>query len=167
MAKPTYASVTETACRCGTVERLAREPGGPLVFKEDLNEFQLIYKVSSGVTINTIIYHCIFCGGALPQSRRSELFHCIDDAEHDRLVRYIGPLRSIEDAMTILGVPDTDDQIPEGAFDTGVAGASTRVPQRILTYTRLSAVADVQVSVDSNGEVQVAFVPKLRDSRRS
>ena len=57
-------------CDCRTLERLSKEPSIPIEFDAKLNEYRLRGTVGEQI----MIYHCPFCGGRTPNSRRAELF---------------------------------------------------------------------------------------------
>jgi hypothetical protein len=155
MAKRTFASVTEVPCTCGYLGRLAERPKLPIKFNELFNE----YYITSGSTeqdrVEIAIYHCPFCGGAAPESRRGEFFATISDDEAKRLWVLVSGVKTLDDAFRILGTPDCDQpvKLPEGMHYKAT---------RVLTYSRLSTVAEVQVTVHSNNEVEVTIAGKYK-----
>src|SRR5262245_23525564 len=84
--KPTRASVTSKQCRCGYLQFAAEESGNPIVFDEVAGEYQFTYQEpgAEGPSL-LVLYHCPFCGGAAPQSKRANLFHVIPKGEVRRL----------------------------------------------------------------------------------
>src|ERR1700687_2896706 len=68
--KPTFASVTTKPCTCNWPRDVSREPENSVRFDESTGEYEFV--TPSGGRLN--IYHCPFCGGAMPRSRRAELF---------------------------------------------------------------------------------------------
>ena len=80
MSKPTFASVTEQPCTCGFLERQADDPASPIVFDARLNEYHFEYPSPCAggdcptAKAEMMIYHCPFCGGAAPVSKRASLF---------------------------------------------------------------------------------------------
>ena len=154
MAKRTFASVTEVPCACGWLERLAARPRLPIEFNEKFNEYY-ITDGSVDRRVEIAIYHCPFCGGAAPESKRGEFFETISDDEAKRLWVLVSGVKTIDDAFRILGTPDRD--LPASAPDRGHHKTT-----RVLTYSGLSTVAEVQVLVSSNNEVEVTIAGKYK-----
>src|SRR5258708_6746835 len=92
-------------CRCGLLHRLAKEPSVPIVFDSELNEYHIEGEGGGRV----MVYHCPFCGGRTPKSRRDDLFMHITRAEHERLRGIVRNLGSLSDVFATLGPPDRDD----------------------------------------------------------
>jgi hypothetical protein len=107
-----------------------------------LNEYHLTY--GGDARGHWMIYHCPFCGGAAPRSKRETLFAQITDAESRRLHELTRDVRTVEVAIARFGPPDHDlvdgltMQTP--ATDTEPSKVSS---YRVLTYDRLSETADV------------------------
>src|SRR6266545_3043282 len=76
-------------CQCESLEREANHPDSPIRFDPKLNEYHFIYRTSTGEEAKMMIYHCPFCGGRAPESRRDELFHRLTEAERHRLFNEI------------------------------------------------------------------------------
>ena len=74
MTKPTHDSVTEIPCACGTLQRLAEDSEVPVEFDQRLNEFHFTFRGGDGSPAFLMIYHCPFCGGALPESKHDSLY---------------------------------------------------------------------------------------------
>ena len=53
-------------CDCGVLERLSKEPGVPIIYDPELNEYHI--QTPDGGR-NMMMHHCFFCGGRLPKSR--------------------------------------------------------------------------------------------------
>jgi hypothetical protein len=159
MAKPTYASVTEEPCSCGALERLSQQSGSAVVFDSRLNEFHIVSSTPGGTKVTTLVYHCIFCGGVMPPSKREEFFRPVEEAERLRLTRILDRITSLNDAIAVLGKPDLDDSIAPATFDMESESPSS-LPLRVFTYTTLSETADVQIALLPSGRVQVSILPK-------
>jgi hypothetical protein len=112
-------------------------------FDESTGEYEFI--TPSGGKLN--IYHCPFCGGVMPRSKRADLFAYISEAEVRRLDELTGNLFSVDEAVRVLGAPERDM----------AAGMRERTPARnrrppsvasyrVLTFSRLSDTADVQLT---------------------
>jgi hypothetical protein len=144
--KPNGSSVTSVPCKCKSLERAAEEPDVPIVFDEELNEYNLEYgsKKRRG---SLRIYHCMFCGGAAPLSRRASLFASITTAERERLLAKTTGFKTLAEAIARLGKPDSD--MPSG-FTTTTRGSDTEPPKtrafRVLRYGRLSKTTDVRIT---------------------
>jgi hypothetical protein len=68
------------------LEREANDPDSPIAFDKELNEFNFEYSTAGTERkAQWRIYHCPFCGGAAPESKRRALFASISDAEERRL----------------------------------------------------------------------------------
>ena len=117
----TFASVTTAPCGCGYLDRAADDPAVPIAFDERTDEFQFRYdELGSEGPSSLILYHCPFCGGAAPPSRRHLLFAVIPPDRDDP-------------AGTRVTTPESDGSPP-----------ITR-HHRTLTYERLSDVATVRI----------------------
>lgn len=138
--KPNSLSVTSTPCRCRYLERAAAEPKELIVFDEEMHE----YHITNPHGGYLLIYHCPFCGGAAPLSKRHERFATVTRAEADRLDRLTARFKIVDEAIVALGRPDDDN--PRGLRIQ--APATSKVPSKVtsyrtLTFKRLSDVADV------------------------
>jgi hypothetical protein len=162
---PTWASVTEIECSCGYLEKSASDPNTPIRYDPALNEYSIISPLGASGTddyLSTCIYHCPFCGGAVPESKRDKLFAVVPDAEADRLHALIQGIKSLEDAKRILGIPSRDEpiQMPPGYVRPSQRDEKAVVPVRALTFTGLSEVAEIQVCVNDDNSVEVTIGPK-------
>ncbi|TWT77868.1 hypothetical protein Pla123a_16660 [Posidoniimonas polymericola] len=164
--KPNSASVTKKPCGCGYLQQAADEPGNPIRFDESAGEFQFIYREpDQDADSMLILYHCPFCGGAAPPSKRRLLFEVIPREEEQRLNTLLEPIRTIEDAISLLGVPDSDGHSTSRKPETDGAPPATSF-QRELTYRGLSDVADVWISEGRDGHAywQLHGKPKRREA---
>jgi hypothetical protein len=168
MAKPTHASVTDAPCTCRYLEHAADDPASPIVFDAELNEYNFEYPSPCGDgsceagKASLRIYHCPFCGGAAPESKRPALFTTFTPEEQGRLYRLFDGMQTLQDVVEALGPPDEDKE----------RGLTVRVPEqegkaptlrrfRTLRYCRLSDTADVEVYADpAEGKVQVTLMGK-------
>ncbi len=174
MSKPTFASVTKQRCTCGFLEEQANDPASPIVFDPRLNEYHFEYPspCASGncqaAKAQMMIYHCPFCGGAAPPSKRATLFTTFTPKEQRRLYRLFDGMRTLQEVVAALGPPDEDKE----------RGLTVRRPEkdghaptlrsfRTLRYTRLSETADVEVYVDpAEDKVQVMLMGKYIGSKK-
>ena len=160
MATGNWVSVTDAPCNCKWLESSATDPNTPIEFDPDLNEYNNILSGPLGKYGSIRIYHCPFCGGLAAESRREELFAVVPETEYERLHSMTRGINSVEDAIRVLGPPCSDEVIsfPEGYVWPVERGAKT--PVRALTFTRLSELVDVQISVNDDASVEVNFGPK-------
>lgn len=99
-----------------------------------------------------IIYHCPFCGGAAPKSKRDELFERVPLAENDRLSSLLAGLTTIGAITKKLGNPDYDGHSQSIDRETETRGQILR-QHRYLRYERLSDSAYLIVSENPDGTV--------------
>jgi hypothetical protein len=162
-SKRTFASVTTKPCKCRWPQDVSAEPENGVEFDSRTNEYQLLTR--SGGTL--ILYHCPFCGGAMPRSRRAELFAYITEAERQRLGALTSGLASVDDAIRVLGKPQHDDPTGSGERAPAKGRRASRVTsQRMLTFTRLSKTADVDIIDHGPLGVRVSFRGKYLGKRR-
>ena len=151
--RPTFASVTDTLCRCGYLRRSADDPRSPIVFDRRAGEYQFRCRGADAEHFSMlVIYHCPFCGGAAPKSKRDSLFHAIPPEEERRLEALLDGVTTLRSAMRKLGKPDEDD--PRGvSLQDPERGARPPKTQwcRTIRYVRLSKVADVSFTERSDG----------------
>jgi hypothetical protein len=161
--KPTRASVTTDLCECGYLQQAADDPDNPIVFEKETNEFHFTYRESSDdIPATLIIYHCPFCGGAAPPSKRDLLFAPIPREEHTRLTALLKPLKTIGDVLSTLGVPD-HDSYSVTHYPSRDESAPGIIYNRELRYQGLSDVADVCIFECSDGEVRWTLQSKPRN----
>jgi hypothetical protein len=146
-------------CECGSLERHSKEPSVPIEFDEKLNEYHI--RGTSGMEI--MIYHCPFCGGRTPDSRRSKLFMHITYAEAERLRGLTRDLKTLDEALNAFGPPDWDDPTGCGETKDDSTGRQVTTYYRQLTYNGLSDTARVHATVGLNDHVQFSFSPKQVD----
>ena len=160
--KPTSMSETANPCKCRWLERMSSEPDEPISFDDASGEYH-ITKPRGGYLV---IYHCPFCGGAAPLSRRHELFADISDAEVERLRRVTARVKTVQQAIKVLGKPDHD--AAQGLTVHTPAKGRRRprvVSYRVLTFTRLSDTADVEVVDCGTNGIRVSFQGKYLGRR--
>ena len=157
--RQTHASVTDEPCSCKYLQRAADDPRVPIIFDDSTGEYQYTYQEPKSSGLSTlIIYHCPFCGGTAPASKRHLLFHVISPEEEERLAAIITPIRSIADALKILGKPDDDNPtgIISGTTETEDSPPSIRY-SRTLTYQGLSDTADVRIEERPDGTISCSL----------
>lgn len=141
MKKPIAASVTSRACKCKSLERAADEPTSNVEFDPGLNEYNI--RTRDGGTLR--IYHCFFCGGAAPHSKRSSLFAVITNGERERLQELTTGFTTLADVIRRFGKPD--DDMPTG-LSSIMAARNGKPPTtkmyRVIRYRALSKTAEVE-----------------------
>jgi hypothetical protein len=153
-------SKTDELCDCDTLQNAANNPDLPIVFDAKLNEFHFVFNANGGEGFFNL-YHCFFCGGKAPESKRHLLFATISEAESFRLRELTNSLKTLDDVLASLGKPDQDREdgimimLPE-TEDT----PSKEQWYRSLIYENLSDVADIRVTVYPNERVGIGFMGK-------
>ncbi|MHB2020891.1 MAG: hypothetical protein ACYCW6_28475 [Candidatus Xenobia bacterium] len=164
MRKPTNLSVTGKPCICGYLERAADNDEIPIVFDARLNEYNYEYSIAAGDCTHKgslRIYHCPFCGGAAPQSKRALMFTVVQPAEKRRLNKLLEKVHTIQDAIQLLGPPDDDNWSGETVDRSEKDGkAPTSESFRALRYYRLSETATVCITDHNRDRVHVTFQGK-------
>jgi hypothetical protein len=160
MAKPTHVSVTQEPCACRYLERAADDPRSPITYDPELDEYNFEYPspcadAACGAGKASLrIYHCPFCGGAAPPSKRGLLFAVVAPAEERRLYKLLGGIKTLDEALQTFGPPDDDN--PYGLTERGPereATGPTVESFRTLRYSGLSESADVHIAESRTGGV--------------
>jgi len=163
MAKRTFASVTETPCTCGSLEQWVSHFVFPIRFNKQFNEYHFVSGSSDDDRVEIMIYHCPFCGGAAPESKRGTFFAEISEEEAKRLWALLNEINTAAQAFQHLGKPDMDEPYPTLAGrpkPTKEREGQKYEATRILTYSNLSPVAEVQFIVYGNDEVERTVAAK-------
>lgn len=144
-------------CDCELLWKCAKDPENPIVFDPEMNEFHLKYGNHSWM-----IYYCHFCGGRAPvESKRDSFFTEPTEAERFRLIQLTQNIKTLDDALKILGPPDHDLPTGESSTEPPKDGKpEVTVFYRNLLYHHLSDMADVRVRVYPTDRVQFQFVSK-------
>lgn len=150
-------SVTATRCKCSWLQQASDEPTVPVRFREEVGEYQVENRDGGYL----VIRHCPWCGGAAPRSKRASLFATMPQAEVERLKRLTANLKTLDEALAVLGKPDRRD----------AEGLTVRAPERgrrpanvetfpTMTFSKLSKVADVTLADYGPKGVGFSFSPK-------
>jgi len=140
VTQPTFASVTTIPCSCSYLQNAADDRNNPIVFDASTSEYHFTFD-----NHKLTIYHCPFCGGAAPKSKRDKLFTDIPTEEQSRLAHLLEGIDSIESAIAKFGKPDFDGFV--NIKHRGSDGESPRLSrQRDIRYHRLSDTADVWIT---------------------
>jgi hypothetical protein len=140
------------------LENISKEPGSPVGYDAELNEYYLRSHDGHG---RFSVYHCLFCGGRTPASRREALFAHVTQAERIRLHGMIESFRTLPDVLAALGPPDLDQPIGSSHTQPGEEGRTDFC--RTLTYEGLSATVNLMVSVHPDGTIGFSYWPKPID----
>ncbi len=144
-------------CDCRVLERAAAEPANPIIFDSKLNE----YRIRCGDNGYMSIYHCPFCGGRVPESKRKSLFAILTHRETLRLGRLTSKYSTLAEVLQAFGPPDEDHPTGEGiGWPEKEGKAGTFVYFRSLLYKNLSKTADVRVRVYADNRVGFSFSGK-------
>ena len=164
--KPHPQSVTAKLCSCGYLEAAAAEPRGSILYDSQMGEYQLKRPDGSG---SGPIYHCPFCGGAAPKSKRASFFARVTWAEASRLQRLTRGIGSVKEAIERLGKPTSD--LAEGmAVQTPASDTapSTTTTYRVVRWDSLSKTAHVDLIDYGIKGIKFTFVGKyLGDTKRA
>lgn len=155
-------------CDCGTVENASQEPQHPIRFDPELNEYYIALDTTGKGRM--MIYYCPFCGGAVPESRRSSLFMHVPTMERWRIIRLLKGVKTISDVLARFGPPDEDAEVPSVIGHPIKDGESTGgeiLWQRTLLYRNISETADVKFSVGEKESVRPSWSAKSKGKRNS
>ena len=102
--KPNGSSVTSVPCTCRSLQHAAEEPANPIVFDARMNEYHLTHLDLAGIGRHgySIVFHCLYCGGAAAKSKRDTFFAHMTDAESRRLRDLASSLKTVEEAVANL-----------------------------------------------------------------
>lgn len=147
MSKRTFASVTTEPCTCNYLQDAADDSKSPIHFDAQSEEYHFTFG-NNALTI----YHCPFCGGAAPESKRDKLFADVPTAEQQRLADLLDPIDTFDRAIAVLGKPDYDGFV--NCKHREADGESPRLSrQRTIRYERLSDTAYVWFTETPGGNV--------------
>jgi len=147
MTKRTHASVTEELCACNYLQHAVDHPRNPITFDPQTSEYQFSY---GGAKL--VIYHCPFCGGAAPESKRHLLFARIPPEEEQRLAKLLDGIETIEQSHEELGTPDFEGTSRSEHPENDDAGPRIH-HHREIRYHNLSDVADVWITERPDGKI--------------
>jgi hypothetical protein len=159
MSTPSSFSVTSDPCRCGNLERQSREAEGIIQFDEANNE----YNFSSQGFVHRI-YHCPWCGGTAPKSRRPQQFVQITFDEERRIATLMEDIKTIRDALRLFGDPDEDEE--EVQYNEDETGKQTVERLRTICYQSISPLADICITEKLDGRVTYLLRSKWIDTSR-
>jgi hypothetical protein len=148
-------------CDCGWLENAANDPTTPVAFDQQMNEYYIERGGDLGGQM--VIYHCPFCGGSVPKSKREALFETITAEEMLRLRDLTAAIVTVSDVLSKFGPADEDN--PAGHAQT-IPEDGNRPAQtqwlRSLRFNELSPTAVVEAVVYPPDTVHFTFYPKAR-----
>ncbi len=148
-------------CKCGFLERNADHPDSPIRFDAHMNEYHFIHSTSLGGEARMMIYHCPFCGGRAPKSKRGDLFAKLTNKETRRLTDLTKDLHTLDEVFAALGKPDRDSPVGMTVVTPEKADKpETTQNFRTLAYTKLSDTADIHITVYPMDRVAITFQGK-------
>ena len=144
-------------CDCGILEQASREPVHPIRYDEKMNEYFIAY----GNQGKLCIYYCPFCGGLMPESRRSSLFEFISQDEKTRLSGLFKKVATEADVLNQFGSPDRETSARISVILPEKDGKPQRGKAlRTLTYLNLSPTAEVWFEIAADGRVGGGWAAK-------
>jgi hypothetical protein len=151
-------------CRCGMTASISEDDRSPVKFSEEKGAYTLEWLSNAEIPNSLVIRFCPFCGGQVPPSQRTSLFMAIPPAETVRLNELLKDVLSREDALTVLGKPDSDDSNSFAIHTPVKTGqlSHTTYP-RVLTYSKLSEFAKVRIIEDPASGLKVFYEGKPRE----
>jgi hypothetical protein len=135
------------ACECGWLHQAATDPDHPVEFDPRMNEFNIVKGERS-----IRIYYCPFCGGKAPESLRATVFAHVSAEERERLTLLGLGAESFAQIVANLGEPSGDQPAGAGIGIPAPDGQITQfISYRVVTYSQLSQVADLQFYLHADG----------------
>jgi hypothetical protein len=158
----TFASVTDTPCTCDYLHNAADDPDHPIEFDASVHEFLFVVRADDGTAKSKLsIYHCPFCGGATPNSKRDTLFAAIPNSENVRIRALFSDTKTIAAVLEKFGPADHDHPNGFSSITPERDGSPpTHYSGRSMRYTELSEVADVDVHEHRGGDISVTLIGK-------
>lgn len=95
------AELFEHRCRCDMPDRWVSQANCPVEFDERMNEYHLVHDGQQW-----IMRYCFWCGGRLPESKRSTFFTKVAPAEVEKIRTLLTGARTVDDVIRVLGEPD-------------------------------------------------------------
>jgi hypothetical protein len=141
-------------CSCGRLQQAAADPALPVLYDAETNEFRL--RVGDG---ELIMYHCPFCGGSMPASKRGALFTEPEPREMGEIQNRLRGAQTIADVISRLGEPDRRlGPAPPVTF----GGHTYPGSKENLVYTSLGQTLDVEIQEQQDGSISVCFSGKWK-----
>jgi hypothetical protein len=141
-------------CECGWLQLVAAYPDSPVKFDPQMNEFSIVKG-----KLSIPIHHCPSCGCKAPESLRSTFFAHVPFDENERLVLLGTGVGSFAQIVQKLGPPDRDNPV---GFGIGMPEPDGQITQfssyRVLAYTKLSQVADLQFHLHADSTLARIYV---------
>lgn len=142
----------ERFCECKMPQRYAADQKCPVEFDEQMGEYNLVKNGHSWV-----MRHCFWCGGALPESKRSSFFTQIDEGEQKEILKLLQDKRSIPQVIEVLGEPDERCR-PGGGIQYFDEGRGKVAFVQALVYERRWRTIRLVVQEQADGQVSTAIM---------
>jgi hypothetical protein len=127
-----------------------------------MNEYNIVGPEGS----QSVLYHCPWCGGVAPASKRPNYFAVVTDGELHRLQELTRGLSSLQEAVKRFGPPAEDR---EHGVTTTTPGSGSEPPvttsHRTLKFGNLSDTVDVVIEDHGVRGVRTAFAPPYLGGR--
>jgi hypothetical protein len=166
MNKRSFASVTDIECTCHYLQNMADDPDWPIEYDSITAEYHFVFKDNvDGRKRWLMIFHCPYCGGATPKSKRETLFYNVPQEERDRLSELAKGIRTFKGALKRLGPPcyETDGEAKGPEKD---GKPPTYSSFHDAHYTNLSPIADLVFTGTPSGKVQFHISGKQKSLSR-
>ena len=147
----------EKECNCGQLARLTGDSKNSIQFDAQLNEYHIMRANGSGYSL---IHFCPLCGGQAPKSQRGRLFHQLSDVERHRLAELTRDLRTVQDVIAALGEPDLKGLSVTVTTPAGEDKPETTQTYPVMTYSKLSGTANINVQIFPTDRVAITFQGK-------
>jgi hypothetical protein len=136
-----------------------------ILFDERMGEYQIRRPDGTGAGP---LYHCPFCGGAAPKSKRASFFARVTWAETSRLKRLTKGVSSVAEALERFGTPTRD--LADG-MTIQTPASDTEPPTvtsfRVVRWDNLSDTASVDLTDYGVRGIKFTFVGKYLGDRKS
>ena len=147
-------------CTCDWLKNAATDARFPVEYDEQSNKFKLQCRLEDGKLGYTVLHFCPFCGGMAPDIRKEKTFTQISEQEFLRLQELTRQIKSIEDALRILGEPQL--VYSPLSMQAQISQAEQEMLQnaRSLTYQNISETAIIHITEYEQGGVRIVFQEK-------
>jgi hypothetical protein len=148
-------------CDCGWLARAANDPGVPIGFEVQTNEYYVEVRGPGGLEGRMIIHFCPNCGGDAPVSKRAELFCPVSMEDQAQIHQFNSELGTKADVLAKWGKPDEEVRGGYGIPESNQEGARM-ILFDVLRYNKILPTAVVDVIVRHNDAVSISYMPKAR-----
>ena len=144
-------------CDCGVLEHASKEPDSAIRWDAGMNEYHIVDTRGGQM----MVYYCPFCGGRVPESRRSSKFAHVTQQEEARIFELFRGFRTVADVIAKYGPADEEREFASSVRSPSRDGKPERGEIfRGLVYKSLSPVADIVFEVGSSDSVRGTWIQK-------